>query len=168
MAEVATAAGVGRVTLYAHFPSRQALLDAVVDRAVAEAVATPPDDVATGAPAAEAIGALVRSSWRALHRFGRLSAMAQREMEAERLRDRHAPVLDELDALVARGQADGSIRDDLPRGWLVTTIYSLVHAAAEEVDGGRLDAADAADVLEATVVPVLESTPGAPSPTPGP
>jgi hypothetical protein len=103
---------------------------------------------------------MVRSSWRALHRFGRLSAMVQRELEPERLRDHHGPVLDEVDALVARGQADGSFRSDLPRAWLVTTIYGLVHAAADEVDAGRLDAAEAADVLEATLLPAL-APPGA-------
>jgi AcrR family transcriptional regulator len=157
MADVAAAAGVGRVTLYAHFPSRQALLEAVVDRAVAEAVARPADAVAPDASAGEAIRALVRSSWRTLHRFGRLSAMVQREMGPERLRDRHRAILDEVDDLVARGQADGSFRADLPRTWLVTTIYSLLHAAAEEVDAGRLEPEAAADVLEATLLPMLEA-----------
>jgi AcrR family transcriptional regulator len=159
MTDVAAAAGVGRVTLYAHFPSRRALLEAVVDRAVAEAAAQPIDEVASAAPAGEAVRALVRSSWRTLHRFGRLSAMVQREMGPEHLRDRHGPVLDEVEGLVARGQADGSFRDDLPRGWLVTTIYSMMHAAAEEVDAGRLDPADAADVLVATLLPLLEGQP---------
>jgi AcrR family transcriptional regulator len=157
MADVAAAAGVGRVTLYAHFPSRQALLEAVIDRAVAEAVARPADAVAPNAPAGEAIRALVRSSWRTLHRFGRLSAMVQRELGPELLRDRHGPILDEVDDLVARGQADGSFRADLPRTWLVTTIYSLVHAAAAEVDAGRLEPEAAADVLEATLLPMLEA-----------
>jgi AcrR family transcriptional regulator len=164
MAEVAAAAGVGRVTLYAHFPSRQALVEAVVDRAVAETVAQPAEEVSPDAPAGEALRAMVRSSWRALHRFGRLSAMVQRELTPERLRDHHGPVLDEVDALVARGQADGSFRSDLPRGWLVTTIYSLVHAAADEVDAGRLDPAEAAGVLEATLLPAL--APPGPQPPP--
>ena len=165
MAEVAAAAGVGRVTLYAHFPSRQALLDAVVARAVAETVAEPADEVPPGAPASEAVRAMVRSSWRSLHRFGRLSAMVQRELGPERLRGHHGPVLDEVEALVARGQADGSVRDDVPRTWLATAIYSLVHAAAEEVDAGRLDAADAPDVLEATLLPALAPQPGESSPS---
>jgi hypothetical protein len=81
--------------------------------------------------------------------------MVQRELDPQHLRDRHGPALDEVDALVARGQADGTFRTDLPRTWLVTTFYGLIHAAADEVDAGRLDAADAADVLEATLLPVL-------------
>jgi AcrR family transcriptional regulator len=165
MAEVAATAGVGRVTLYAHFPSRHALLEAVVERAVAETVAETVDDVPPDAPAGEAMGALIRRSWRSLHRFGRLSALAQRELGPDRLRDRHGPVLDEVDALVARGQADGSLRSDLPVGWLVTTVYSLIHAAADEVDAGRLAAADAARVLEATLVPALSPPGGRPAAT---
>lgn len=161
MAEVATAAGVGRVTLYAHFPSRNALLEAVVDRAIAETVAQPLDEAPADAPAGAGIGALVRSSWRALDRFGRLSAMVQRELGPEQLRARHGPVLDEVEQLVARGQADGSLRGDLPTGWLVTTVYSLIHAAADEVDAGRLAPDEAADVLEATLVAALAPPPRA-------
>src|SRR6185437_11446182 len=37
MAGIARRAGVVRATLYAHFPTREALLDAVTDRALAEA-----------------------------------------------------------------------------------------------------------------------------------
>ena len=157
MAEVAAAAGVGRVTLYAHFPSRQALLVAVVDRAIAETVAQPLDDPPPGAPAGAAVTAFVRSSWQVLNRFGRLSAMVQRELDPEQLRDHHAPALDRMTDLVVRGQADGSIRADLPASWLVTAIYALVHAAADEVDTGRLDEADAPDVLAATLGQALAS-----------
>lgn len=181
MADVAAAAGVGRVTLYAHFPSRQALLEAVVDRAVAEALGQSEAAGALGDPAAEAppdappestadaderartaadeMRALIRDSWHTLHRFGRLSAMLQRELDAERLRDHHAPVLDQVGRLVERGRADGSLRTDVPAGWLATMVYSLLHAAADEVDAGRLPADDVADLLEATLLPALRPPP---------
>ena len=40
MSEIATAAGVGRVTLYAHFPSREALIEAATERVLVEASAS--------------------------------------------------------------------------------------------------------------------------------
>lgn len=42
--------------------------------------------------------------------------------------------------------------------------HSIVHAAADAVDAGRLDADAAADVLEATLLPVLLPPPNAPGP----
>jgi AcrR family transcriptional regulator len=36
MAEIARRAGVGRATIYAHFPTREALIDAITQRAIAE------------------------------------------------------------------------------------------------------------------------------------
>jgi len=57
--------------------------------------------------------------------------------------------------LIDRGQGDGDFRTDLPRDWLVATFYSLLHAAAEEVDAGRLPHDRAPDVLEATILAAL-------------
>jgi TetR/AcrR family transcriptional regulator, mexCD-oprJ operon repressor len=56
-----------------------------------------------------------------------------------------------VERLIARGQAEGEFRADLPRSWLVATFYSLMHGAAEEVDAGRLDPDQAAGVLTATL-----------------
>lgn len=46
-------------------------------------------------------------------------------------------------------------RTDLPLPWLMTTTYALFHAAAEDIEGGRLRAEDAPQVLEATLLPAL-------------
>jgi AcrR family transcriptional regulator len=164
MAEIATAAGVGRVTLYGHFPSREALVTAALDRAVAEAAelsesvtgGMPPD-----APADEVLRQHIHASWDLLDRHRRLFAVAQRLLPADTIRDHHEPGLADLDTLIARGRRDGRFRTDLPVDWLVTVVYSLMHAAAESVNAGRLDRDDAAAVIVATIIPVL----GAPSAT---
>lgn len=157
MVAIARAAGVGRVTLYAHFPSREVLLEAVLDRTITEAgevirKAAPEEGSAT-----EALGRLLRTSWHVLDRHRQLFELAQRELGPVWLRQRHREVVDHVAGLLARGQQEGVFRSDLPMNWLVTTVYSLLHAAAEDVNAGQLKAEEAADVLEATLLPALRS-----------
>lgn len=42
-----------------------------------------------------------------------------------------------------------------PAGWQTGVVYALMHAAAEEVDGGPLPAGRAADVLVTTIMGAL-------------
>jgi AcrR family transcriptional regulator len=155
MAAIARAAGVGRVTLYAHFPSREVLLEAVLDHAITESEAVIEAAAPDEGPAADALGRLLRSSWHVLDRHRRLFEIAQRELGPARLREHHNQAMTRVENLLVRGQREGAFRTDLPLNWLVTTVYSLLHAAAEDVNTGRLDQAEAADVLEATLLPAL-------------
>ncbi|MFJ2033085.1 TetR/AcrR family transcriptional regulator [Streptosporangium sp. NPDC087985] len=151
MTDLARAAGVGRVTLYGHFPSREELLDAVMARAIEDAQVAL-DGVATaGLPAREALAALIRQAWQVLDRYRRLHTTALRILGPDRMREHHEIPLLEVRAVIERGRRDGTIRTDLPADWLVTTVYSLLHAAAVEVDAGRLTSQSAPDALEATL-----------------
>jgi AcrR family transcriptional regulator len=155
VAEVARAAGVGRVTLYGHFPSRQALTDAVLAHAIGKAN-TALDAVAVDhGPADQALARLVGSSWRIIDQHRGLLAAAQAHLPPARVRDHHDQAMARVERLIARGQAEGDFRTDLPRSWLVATFYSLMHGAAEEVDAGRLDPDQAARVLTATILAAL-------------
>jgi hypothetical protein len=40
----------------------------------------------------------------------------------------------------------------MPRQWLITTAYSLMHAAAEDTAAGRLDAGDTPGLITATLL----------------
>ncbi|WP_156037761.1 TetR/AcrR family transcriptional regulator, partial [Glycomyces tenuis] len=62
VAEVAQAAGVGRVTLYGHFPSRTELAKALMTRAFEETEAAWAS-VETDGPADEALDRLLREQW---------------------------------------------------------------------------------------------------------
>jgi hypothetical protein len=53
--------------------------------------------------------------------------------------------------LVERGRSDGAFRDDLPAGWLVTSLLALIHAAAADVRSGILSRDQAAEVLLTTI-----------------
>jgi AcrR family transcriptional regulator len=155
MNEIAGAAGVRRATLYAHFPSREQLLDAVIERAIeetdAELTALNLDDD----PADVALTRLVRTSWPNLDRHRRLRTIAMTDLGPERLRRHHDRTLNHLDRLLRRGQDDGLFRADLPLDWLITTFYAVLHAAADEVDAGHITSAAAPDLIVPTVRAVL-------------
>jgi len=155
MAEVAAAAGVRRATLYAHFPSREELLDAVVAHAMNHT-----DEVLTTLAldddsAGVAVERLVRRSWSILDRYRRLRTAALAELGPERLRRHHDRTLHHVERLIRRGQDDGLFRTDLPLDWLVTTFYAVVHAAADEADAGHLAQDEAPDLLVTTVLSLL-------------
>ena len=155
VAEVAQAAGVGRVTLYGHFPTREALTDAVLAHAITKAN-TALDAVAIDhGPPDAALARLIGSSWRIIDQHRRLLAAAQAHLPPARVRHHHDQAMARVERLIARGQDQGAFRTDLPRSWLVATFYSLMHGAAEEVDAGRLDPDQAAGVLTATLQAAL-------------
>jgi len=152
MVEIARAAGVGRVTLYSHFPSKQALVDAVVAHAITRAgTALDAVDLDHGS-ARQALARLAASSWQVLNQYRQLMVAGQQHLGPARMRAHHDQAMARLERLIARGQESADIRADLPRDWLVTTFYALLHAAADEANAGRLDPAEAGDVVAATVV----------------
>jgi AcrR family transcriptional regulator len=157
MAEVAAAAGVGRVTLYGHFGTRAELVAAVFDRTLEragdslDALGVDAEDVEP----VEALTTLVGASWRIVDEFRTVLLAAQRELPPERIRSAHDGVTARLRGLVTRGQELGRFRDDLPADWFVTVVLSLVHASAEEVEEGRLAADDAGRYLVTTILGAL-------------
>jgi AcrR family transcriptional regulator len=70
MADIAAAAGLGRVTVYGHFASRALLVEAVVQRALTAADAALADVDLTG-DAAGAFERLVEATWQVTSRTGR-------------------------------------------------------------------------------------------------
>lgn len=152
MTEVARGAGVGRVTLYGHFSSREELLTAVVERSMSDATAAMDALTTDELPADDALRALVDASWATLDRYRRVRVHALTLHSTEWLRDRHDPVLQRVEELFVRGRDGGVFRTDVPVTWMVTTLYTLVHAADDEVDNGRLDRTDAASLVMRTVL----------------
>ena len=149
--DIAKAAGVGRVTLYGHFPSRAELVDAVFGRILGQADQALAAADTTGDPK-RGLTHLIASSWRIIAQFRALLVAAERELPAERIRGHHDRVLRHIRTLVARGQDDGVFRDDLPVSWLVAVFYSTLHSAADEITAGRLPEHDAARVITATLL----------------
>ncbi len=162
MTALAREAGVSRVTLYAHFPGQEGVLEAAVERALARA-----KDALAGLeldrdPAPDALARLLRSQWKTLAGYRNLYMLAATDVSPDRLRALHSPVFGRVKKLIVRGQAEGHFRTDLPRDWLVAVIYGLMHQAAEEVSARRLSEARAGGVVAKTVLSALHRHHGDP------
>ncbi|HEY3576444.1 MAG TPA: TetR/AcrR family transcriptional regulator [Gaiellaceae bacterium] len=139
MAEIARRAGVVRATVYMHFPTRESLLDAVMEHAVAQvADATSGAEPTRGEPE-EALERVLRATWHKLSDFHTLLAINTGRLSAKELHRRHQPVMSLFVPLIERGQEKGVFRDDLPVSWHLAMIRAIAHAASAEVRSGRID-----------------------------
>jgi AcrR family transcriptional regulator len=155
MSEIARRAGVVRATIYVHFPTRTALLDAVMEHAVTQvAEATRSAEPERGEPV-EALERVLLATWRELARFHALLAINTARLSAEELHRRHVPVLDQLEPLIARGQKRGIFRSDLPVAWHLAVIRAIVHTASHEIQGGRLPESKAEAAMLSTAISAI-------------
>jgi AcrR family transcriptional regulator len=155
MSEIARRAGVVRATIYVHFPTRTDLLDAVMEHAVAQvAEATRSAEPERGEPVA-ALERVLRATWRELARFHALLALNTARLSAEELHRRHLPVLDQLEPLIQRGQAQGVFRRDLPVAWHLAVIRAIVHTASHEIRGGRIPESEAESAMLSTAISAI-------------
>lgn len=149
---VASAAGVTRQTVYAHFASRDQLLLATVDKITEEAVAAMAAADAEAGPADEALLRVLDAGALTIERHPTLLQQASLvPVAAEADHDRHEPVADRIEAVVERGQRTGEFDDRLPTTWLVAATISLAHTASEEREAGRLSTEEAHRTLRVSL-----------------
>lgn len=152
--DIAVAAGVGRVTLYGHYETRAALVDAVVERAIDQTEAELAGLDLSGDPA-EAMSRLLASTWDLTHRFGALVVAAQRALPAHRMTALHEAPAARVHELLSRGRVSGAFRDDVPVEWQITAIQALLHGGVEAVYRGELDPTEARRLVALTVLSAL-------------
>jgi AcrR family transcriptional regulator len=118
MATIAADAGVGVGTVYRHFPSRDALLGALVHRSVEMVLDNAQRAAAADLPAIDAVRAFLEQTIEhgsdlvlPMHGGPPLTDPATRALLAEAHRT--------LDALLARGREEGTIRDDVGKADVV-------------------------------------------------
>jgi AcrR family transcriptional regulator len=157
MAEIAAAAGVARQTVYTHYRSRQDLLAAAIDRAIAETAEAFDSAKLSQGPPQEALLRLIDASWKQLERHHRLRSNADAPTY-EQLFEHHGPILNRFERLVRRGQRSGAFDRRLSPTWLMSATLGLFHVAADEVAAERMSSAQAAAALKETI-PRLFSNP---------
>ncbi|KAB2856018.1 MAG: TetR/AcrR family transcriptional regulator, partial [Bauldia sp.] len=150
--EVADASGVGRTTVYRHFPDRESLLEAVIaeilDRSRRELEAA----VADSDPEV-AIRGLSATSVDLALRFGRLFASrdgASVAYEAFKS-DESSPAR----RFLASARERSRIRTDMPVAWMRSVIQAVTFTAIEEIGEGALTEDAAIRLAGDTLVSIL-------------
>jgi TetR/AcrR family transcriptional repressor of mexCD-oprJ operon len=159
MAEIARRAGVVRATIYMHFPTREALLDAVMEHSVglvAEETRNAEPD--RGEPR-EALERVILATWQQLSKFHSVLGINISRLSAKELRRRHLPVTTQIVPLLDRGQAEGVFRSDVSADWLIAVIRAIVHVASTELQAGRLPEAEVEQAMLTTVLAAVSPWP---------
>ncbi|GAA3151627.1 TetR/AcrR family transcriptional regulator [Streptomyces echinatus] len=143
MEDVAAAAGVTRQTVYAHFPSRDALVVALVEAAASEYLAALDTAGLDTAPPADALARFLDAGWQFLRRHPLLlnpSAPGAPRPGRNALSDVVPP---RLERLIRRGQDAGDFGASLPAAWLADAVIGLQQIAAAQVAAGRVTTREA-------------------------
>jgi TetR/AcrR family transcriptional repressor of mexCD-oprJ operon len=156
LAAIAKAAGVSRPTLYAHFPTREDLVEATLTRALEAFQREVAGAGIDHGPASQALQRLITTGWATLARHLAIARLALDTLPPERLRQAHQAALGPFLRLITRGQQTGEFRDDQPAEWMVTVFYALAHAAADEVTSGRLDPHAAALLISGSTLSAFQ------------
>jgi TetR/AcrR family transcriptional regulator, mexCD-oprJ operon repressor len=147
MSEVAVRAGVGRATLYRHFPSRDDLMAAIRAKAAQEAVTAVDSCTLDAGSSVEGIESIVRAVIELGDRYRFLSNWRSDEHREPRERISAA-----LAAAVERGQRRGEITRSVPVDWAVLAIRSLMLGALEQLSQGELSNREAERLVTRIVV----------------
>jgi AcrR family transcriptional regulator len=148
LATIATAAGISRTTLHSHYPSREALLRAVAERAmglcadaISDAGATTGGDLLAAVVAALVpVGAHLAFLWRNPS-FDHDPELGARWLEIE----------GDLREVLQVARSAGSLPADLPDWWSVHALFALVYVASENIYLGRLAPLDAPGLVLTTL-----------------
>ena len=122
MADVATAAGMARATVYRYFPNREALFGALGRLAVEEAG----ERLRAGRLQEVAVPEAFERAVRALVAVGESFVVVSRESARPDPAEFERRVASPLRGLIERAQSLGEVRDDLPASWLMESLIGIV------------------------------------------
>jgi AcrR family transcriptional regulator len=160
MQEVADASGLGRTTVYRHFPRRQDLIDALFEEVLREAAETVEEALRASSSARELLCELGPRIIAIGDRYRFLDANPElRERALTPNNDGDNP----LEAYLIAAQQRGEIRRDVPVAWILTTLRGLGVVAMVEVSAGRMSVEEAGRNLGETCAAAFAPPPRAPA-----
>lgn len=151
MVDIAQASGVGRVTLYGHFSSREALVEAALTRVLDRGEETLSGLDLSDDPH-QALQTLIESSWLLMAQSSAVLEAAKAVLSPERVHELHAEPEQRVRDLISQGQAQGAFRNDLPATWLASALHHILKGATADVNGGRMEPAQAPQFITQIVL----------------
>jgi AcrR family transcriptional regulator len=132
MSDVAEASGMGRTTLYRHFPDRHALVAAIYDRVFAEAEAITSELLRGSEDPIETLQALgvTLAGLGDRYRFLGQHDAAAPQQDPQTLQRRGEP----LHAFLRSAQRAGAINGEVSVDWLFTVLVALITEASRPAD----------------------------------
>jgi AcrR family transcriptional regulator len=147
MKQVAEASGLGRTTVYRHFPSREALIAALFEQAFDSTVAELREIVARSTEPREVLRGIAEATVGIGGEYLFLAAHREQLVDVQRARQDDDPLRD----WILAGQAEGTLR---PLGlvWMQEMLGALVIAAHDQVVSGEETVDSAAAKLAETLI----------------
>jgi AcrR family transcriptional regulator len=145
MATIAEHSGVGRTTVYRHFPHREDLIKALFERVVEDARRVTTDVIEGGDTARDVLYDLGPAIIGIGRRYMFLEAQRQHgeEVLTESTLDQDDPVRH----FITRAKKNGDVRADVPVQWVLSQMSAMANGAMVELGSGRVDAEEAGRLL---------------------
>jgi AcrR family transcriptional regulator len=150
MATIAEQSGLGRTTVYRHFPARNDLILALFEQVIVEARSVTSNVIEQGGPTRDTLRDLGPAIIGIADRFQFLAGLRSlgERVISESTTDPNQPIRHFVEGAQRRGEID----PDLPVQWILTAINGLALSASSEMRAGRFTVEEAGDILGETMV----------------
>lgn len=153
MQTIAERSGVGRTTVYRHFPTRVDLVRALFERILDEAETVTRSVIDPDAPAATVLRELGPALIGIGLRFRYLHGL--RQMGDAVITEGTFNLDDPVRLFLVEAVERGEIRPELPLQWILTMMNAITSATLVEVNADRLDGDRAGQILAETFVRIF-------------
>jgi AcrR family transcriptional regulator len=153
IAEIAEQTGLGRTTVYRHFPNREALLDGLIEDVLEQGNAGVAAATAGDPGAEQALRAVARMNVELGMRYRFLWARQGVARPAMQRASRIGG--DALSDYLAAARERGEVRTDQPLGWLMAAQLAISLAMIGDVVAGRIERDEAGPLLGETLVAMI-------------